>query len=103
MADWPTIASLATAGGTLVGVIYLAAAVRNAGHGVAVLHAWYCFAGWRTGVENRPHRRKTFAARHATSLSHQVTSASARARFETQDGYLFSLARQWNLDQPNPR
>jgi hypothetical protein len=20
-----------------------------------------------------------------------------------QDGYLFSLGRQWNLDQPNPR
>jgi hypothetical protein len=117
MADWPTIASLATAGGTLVlagatfaavrsanraartsersllaglrplllparsqdppqkvmwqdqhfalvpggqavaeevnGVIYLAAAVRNAGQGVAVLHGWYCFPGWRPG-ENRP-------------------------------------------------
>src|SRR5258706_2207874 len=117
MADWPTIASLATAGGTLVlagatfaavrsanraartserslmaglrplllparlqdppqkvmfadqhfthvqggkavaeevdGVIYLAAAVRNAGQGVAVLYAWYCFAGWLGGAESR--------------------------------------------------
>ena len=60
MADWPTIASLATAGGTLVGVIYLAAAVRNAGQGVAVLHAWYCFAGWRTGAENRPTPEEDF-------------------------------------------
>src|SRR5215211_8515068 len=111
VADWPTIASLATAGGTLVlagatfaavrsanraartaerallaglrpllmparaqdapqkvmwqdehfahvpggravaeevdGVIYLAAAVRNAGQGVAVLHGWYPFVGWQ--------------------------------------------------------
>ena len=117
MADWPTIASLATAGGTLVlagatfaavrsanraartaersllaglrplllparlqdppqkvmwqdqhyahvpggkavaeevdGIIYLAAAVRNSGQGVAVLHGWYCFAGWRPG-ETQP-------------------------------------------------
>src|SRR5258708_7701247 len=117
MADWPTIASLATAGGTLVlaaatfaavrsanraartsermllaglrplllparlhdpaqkvmwadqhfahvpgghavaeavdGTIYLAASVRNAGQGVAVLHGWYCYAGWRPG-DNRP-------------------------------------------------
>jgi hypothetical protein len=30
-------------------VIYLAAAVRNAGNGVAVLHAWYPYVGLRTG------------------------------------------------------
>ncbi len=111
MADWPTIALLATAGGTLVlagatfasvrsanraaraaerslltglrpllmaarpqdptqkvmwqdqhfahlpggravveeadGVIYLAAPLRNAGNGVAVLHGWYPFVGWQ--------------------------------------------------------
>jgi hypothetical protein len=115
MADWPTVASLATAAGTLVlaaatfaavrsanraaraaehsllaglrplliparfqdppqkvmwsdrhfakleggrgvaeeidGVIYLAAAVRNAGHGVAVLHGWYPYVGLRPGAQ----------------------------------------------------
>ena len=117
MADWPTIASLATAGGTLVlafatfasvrsanrtaraaerslqaglrplllptraddpplkvmwhdrhkvaleggrglaeevdGVIYLAASVRNAGAGIAVLHAWYPTVGEQDG-SSRP-------------------------------------------------
>jgi hypothetical protein len=118
MADWPTVASLATAGGTLVlaaatfaavrsanraartaerslltglrpllmparlqdpdqkvmwqdrhfahvrggravaeevdGVIYLAAALRNAGNGVAVLHGWYPHVGWRLGEQTHP-------------------------------------------------
>jgi hypothetical protein len=116
MADWPTIASLATAGGTLAlaaatyaavrsanraaraaersllvglrpllmparpddprqkvmwqdqhfthlpggravveeadGIIYLAAALRNAGNGVAVLHGWYPYVGWRLGPQS---------------------------------------------------
>jgi hypothetical protein len=118
MADWPTIASLATAGGTLVlagatfaavrsanraartaersllaglrplllparpddptqkvmwqgqhfarvpggravveeadGVIYLAAGLRNAGSGVAVLHGWYPHVGLVPGVDAHP-------------------------------------------------
>jgi hypothetical protein len=118
MADWPTIASLATAGGTLVlagatfgavrsanraartaertllaglrplliparsqdpaqkvmwqdqhfahvaggravaeeieGVIYLAAALRNAGNGIAVLHGWYPSVGWQPGPQGAP-------------------------------------------------
>jgi hypothetical protein len=118
MTDWPTIASLATAGGTLVlaaatfaavrsanraartaersllagtrpllvgarqqdptqkvmwydrhfayvpggravveeldGVIYLAAAVRNAGHGTAILHGWFPIVGWRPGDQQPP-------------------------------------------------
>jgi hypothetical protein len=210
MADWPTIASLATAGGTLVlagatfaavrsanraartserslmaglrplllparlqdppqkvmwadqhfshvpggkavaevvdGVIYLAAAVRNAGQGVAVLHAWYCFAGWRTGADNHPTPEEDFrrltrdiyvapgdigfcqgAIRDADDPDRPAVLAAVEgheqltldvmygdheggqrsiARFvlaPIQDGYLFSLARQWNLDQPNPR
>ena len=116
MADWPTVASLATAGGTLVlaaatfasvrsanraarvaeqallaGVrpllvpsgledptqkvlwqdrhverldggravahatddaIYMAASVRNAGNGIAVLHGWYVHPEWRPGQED---------------------------------------------------
>jgi hypothetical protein len=118
MADWPTIASLATAGGTLVlaaatfaavrsanraartaersllaglrpfltaarlqdptqkvfwqdqhyahlpggravieeadGVIYLAAALRNAGRGVAVLHGWRVVSEWLLGRQEHP-------------------------------------------------
>jgi hypothetical protein len=117
MADWPTIASLATAAGTLVlagatfsavrsanraartaersllaglrpllmasrlqdeslkvmwqdrhfayvpggravvevidGVIYLAASLRNAGRGMAVLHGWYAYPDWKRGDD--PH------------------------------------------------
>ncbi|MDX6551570.1 MAG: hypothetical protein QOH74_58 [Gaiellales bacterium] len=209
MADWPTVASLATAGGTLVlagatfaavrsanraartaersllaglrplllparlqdppqkvmwqdqhfahvpggravaeevdGVIYLAAAVRNAGQGVAILHGWYCFAGWRPG-DNRPtppddfHRltRDIYVAAGdvgfcqgairdandparsellAAITGHEQLSLDllygdheggqrSIARFALapiEDGYLFSLARQWNLDQPDPR
>ena len=209
MADWPTVASLATAGGTLVlagatfaavrsanraartaersllaglrplllparlqdppqkvmwadqhfahvpggkavaeevdGVIYLAAAVRNAGQGVAVLHAWHCFAGWRPG-DNRPtpvddFRRLTRdiyvaagdvgfcqgAIRDADDPDRPALLAAVDgheqltldvlygdheggqrsiARFvlaPVQDGYLCSLARHWNLDQPDPR
>ena len=33
------------------GVIYLAATVRNAGAGIAVLHSWYPFAGQRMGTD----------------------------------------------------
>lgn len=54
MADWVTISSLGTAGGTLIlavpghgaavefanGVVYLALALRNGGSGLGVLHGW---------------------------------------------------------------
>ena len=127
------------------GVIYLAAAVRNAGQGVAVLHGWYCFAGWRGGDNNptpsddfhrltrdiyvaagdigfcqgairdaddpaRPELLTAIAGHERLSLDvlygdHQGGQRSI-ARFvlaPINDGYLFSLARQWNLDQPDPR
>lgn len=116
MADWPTVASLATAGGTLVlaaatfasvrsanraarvaersllaglrpllvpsrlqdppqkviwqdrhverveggravaavtdEAVYLAASLRNAGNGIAVLHGWHAYGDWRPGSED---------------------------------------------------
>ncbi|HEY2999256.1 MAG TPA: hypothetical protein VGJ43_11825 [Acidimicrobiales bacterium] len=40
------------------GVIYLAASVRNAGNGVALLHGWYPYVGWRIGSdEHEPPER----------------------------------------------
>ena len=38
---------------TADGVVYLTAALRNAGNGIAVLHGWYPYVGWRMASE--PH------------------------------------------------
>jgi len=36
------------------GVIYLAASLRNAGNGIAVLHGWYLGVGWHPGPQDHP-------------------------------------------------
>jgi len=36
------------------GVIYMAASLRNAGNGIAVLHGWYVGIGWHPGPQDHP-------------------------------------------------
>jgi hypothetical protein len=59
--NWTNISALATGFGTLLlavvdddncGVVYLAASLRNAGNGIAVLHGWLFYPGDYRGNEH---------------------------------------------------
>jgi hypothetical protein len=61
--DWASIASPATAGGTLVlagcatllaedGVIYLTMSLRSVGRGIGVVHGWRFYPEYHTGLSD---------------------------------------------------
>jgi hypothetical protein len=129
----------------LDGVIYLAAAVRNAGQGIAVLHGWlpvlgpvegeqvptpldqfrrlsrdlYIPAGdvgfWQGAIRDPddPLQQQVRAAAAARELirldilygDHEGGQRAIVRCLLTpiEEGYLFTSARYWNVDRPDPR
>jgi hypothetical protein len=81
-------------------VIYLAAAVRNSGNGLALLHGWYPYPA-RKGADEA-HEPLTVDILYGDHEGGQ----RAIARFALtpwDEGYLFAPVRYWNIDLPDPR